>query len=255
MGWLGRLLGVGKEKAEAAPVPQGFPFETITVPGAEALQRRAQMAAEAEGRFVPIILGGPDDVADLLEVYRQGEQAPEDILFASRNWTAEAVLQTLQEALDEDEDEDPDGPGPVEVGEWPDDDAVEPITPTAHIDARTRKPFAEVIIARIPCASGWQAPAYLRFGDWFACPPPEQHVALLRDWQVRYGAEVIAITGSSIECSVTRRPADESEALALAREMVAYCPDLLDFQDTLSEPAASLMVSDFWFFWWDADEE
>ena len=39
---------------------------------------------------------------------------------------------------------------------------------------------------------------------------------------------------------------------ALAREHLAYCPDIV-FQGSsdLAPLAAALMDSDWWFFWWD----
>lgn len=251
MGWLGRLFGGGgKQKAEAAPVPQGFPFETVIVPGVEAQEQRARMAAEAEGRFVPIILGGREDAAEMMDGFEETEQGPDEVLAAARSWTPEAVLKTLAEAVYEDEEDE--RPEPAEVGDWPADDEVDAAEPLSHLDIASMEPHDEVVIARVPCSASWQAPVYLRFGDWNDCPAPEHHAVLLRDWNARYGAEVIAIGLDSLECSVRSRPSTRDEALALAREHYAYCPDLVDQGfETLAALAADLMVSETWRFWWD----
>ena len=43
-----------------------------------------------------------------------------------------------------------------------------------------------------------------------------------------------------------------AEALDLAREQYAYCPDLVDQgTETLSALAASLLKDEWWHFWWD----
>jgi len=244
MGWLKKLFGSAPEPAE--PAAQ-LPFELVVLPGAEAQAARDRMQAEADGRYCAVILGGEDDVAATAEVFRECAQTPEEILYAVRNWTPRAVVDALQAGL---EGEEP------PVGQWPEPDAVEPLAPMSHLDPEMLKPLPEAIIARVPCPEPWMAPAFLRFGDWNACPPADQHVVLLRDWHLRFGAEVTAMTADTIECRVARRPDSRDEALGLAREVHAYCPDLLDvIYGDLSTLAATLMVSDIWRFWWDADDE
>ena len=78
------------------------------------------------------------------------------------------------------------------------------------------------------------------------------HVAAFRSWQDRYGAVPVVIRRDIIEFKVARRPATREEALALAAEMYAYCPDIVDQGvGTVPALAATLMVSDWWYFWWD----
>ena len=77
-------------------------------------------------------------------------------------------------------------------------------------------------------------------------------MAHLRGWRDAYGAKLVSITRDTIELKVDRRPASREEALELARQHFAYCPDIvLQGTQTIEALAASLMQSDWWFFWWD----
>ena len=114
------------------------------------------------------------------------------------------------------------------------------------------RPRESVTILRLPVSDGSEVPALLRWGGWNACPPPEYHVAALRSWRERYGAELVAMGFDTLELRVRRRPQGRDEALGLARELYAYCPDLVDQgYGTLAPLAANLMADDWWSFWWD----
>ena len=107
-------------------------------------------------------------------------------------------------------------------------------------------------LAIIPTDDPTQVPAYLRWGNWNACPAPEVHVAVHRKWRAQYGAEIVGISGDVIDMRVTKRPKTREEALALAKEQYLYCSDIvLQGTETLEALAASLMDSDWWYFWWD----
>jgi hypothetical protein len=109
-----------------------------------------------------------------------------------------------------------------------------------------------VDIALIPTDDWTAIPAFFQFGAWNACPPPEYHVAALRSWRDRYGAELVGLSHDVLELRVAGRPASRAIALDLAREQYAYCNDIVDQgTGTLSGLAASLMASDWWHFWWD----
>ena len=130
--------------------------------------------------------------------------------------------------------------------EPPSDDILTPF------DLTTGKPLRKVRIALLPIDAGWKAPAYLPFGHYNDNPPPQVHVALLRDWHERYGAEVVSLTGSVIELTVPRPPTTDKEALALAREQFRYAPDIVQ-QGTNDVETLAALVKDghAWFFWWD----
>lgn len=142
---------------------------------------------------------------------------------------------------------------PVEpaVGAWPTASQGDPgLTVTTNI--LTQKPLDKVYIVLVPTDDWTTIPAYLRWGGWNENPPAEYHVAALRRWRDLYGAELIGLSFDTMNLRVTRRPKDRDEALALAKEQYIYCADIIDQgTETYSNLAATLMNSDWWFFWWD----
>src|SRR5262249_5334448 len=92
----------------------------------------------------------------------------------------------------------------------------------------------------------------LRWGGWNECPAAEYHVAAMRSWRDRYGAELVGMSSGMLNFRVTAKPKTREEALALAREQYIYCADLIDQGvQTYSALAADLMANDWWYFWWD----
>jgi hypothetical protein len=140
-------------------------------------------------------------------------------------------------------------PGP-QIGEWPRDPSPWPGLSVAT--GLNGEPLAKVHIAIIPTDDWTTVPAYLHWGNWNACPAPEYHVAALRSWHARYGVELVGLSFDVMNLQTAKRPETREVALALAREQYAYCNDIVDQgTDTLSALAATLMVSDWWYFWWD----
>lgn len=124
---------------------------------------------------------------------------------------------------------------------------------SAPNDLLTRRPAPSLKLALAPVDVGWQVPAYLRFGAWYDCPPPDVHVALLHRWHEAYGAELAVLGGDTIELLVARPPGAREEALTLVRTVYCYAPDSIDQGfESLDALAASLMASRAWLFWWDS---
>ena len=48
-----------------------------------------------------------------------------------------------------------------------------------------------VVIGLVPTTLPWEALAHLRLGGWNECPTPAEHVAILKWWHERYGAELV----------------------------------------------------------------
>lgn len=110
-----------------------------------------------------------------------------------------------------------------------------------------------VTVALVPAEAGWQVPAVLQYGGWNRYPTPAEHVAILRHWHDRYGAEIVAMTGRTAEFAVARPPRTRIEALALAWEYFLYNDGYYDLYhaDNLTELAASLIGASVWLAWWD----
>ncbi|MEV7359261.1 DUF4253 domain-containing protein [Kitasatospora sp. NPDC091276] len=94
-------------------------------------------------------------------------------------------------------------------------------------------------------ACGWSGP--LNHEDDTA-----KIAAVLADWERRFGAQVIQVGFDTLELSVAVPPATLAEALPLAAEHTAFCPDLV-FQGTgaLTAYAERLVAAHQWSFWWD----
>jgi len=80
---------------------------------------------------------------------------------------------------------------------------------------------------------------------------PAGHSAVLRGWAERFDAEPVAMTADTVELVVSRPPRDADEALAVAREQFAYCPDVVTRgTGRLWDLAGTQVVSPSWYFRW-----
>jgi hypothetical protein len=250
---LTRTLGshaIDTESLERLNASEKEPIYYLPVRGADALAlwRTLQALVEQTG-YWPVLLGDDED----LEFHRD---ALEDESFPPTTEILEAAqaidAQTwLKNNLDTYYEVEEDFTVDDLQGEWPSD--VEPNHEFAiPYDYRTRTPLPIVYVALIPTTISWQAPAFVRFGSWNYCPKPEEHVSVLQRWEQLYGAEIVGITHDIIELHVAQPPRERAQALALAYEQFAYCPDIVEQGvGTLRALAVSLLNASVWFFWWD----
>jgi hypothetical protein len=78
--------------------------------------------------------------------------------------------------------------------------------------------------------------------------------AVITDWEDRFGARVIGVGFADLFLSVAAPPADLEEALHIAAEHFAICPDNVDQGPkpyTLAAYAERLIGLNAWSFWWD----
>jgi hypothetical protein len=230
----------------------------VTVPGDQALSTWRRLLREGTGW--PVVLGGDEDLQMIVEgLLEIDSRSPEEILAAADKLT---FPQSLAERRAEDDrrarewlaangdDTELDEAQEPPLGDWPDEGGA--IGFTIATEVLTGKPIDEVHIAILPCDNGWQAIAYLRWGGWNENPHAEYHVAALRSWHERFGAELVGASHDVINLHVATRPATREAALTLAREQYLYCADVVDQgTETLSALAAALMDDDWWYFWWD----
>jgi hypothetical protein len=138
----------------------------------------------------------------------------------------------------------------------------------AHMDAGHDRPpgvvrrnpatfsFASTdgLVALVPAADGWQVPVVLGWeGGVNYSMEAVDHGVVLRDWHERFGVELVGLSSDQVlEVLVRRPPTDPAEALAVARELYMYCPDLADQGvGTLTALAQDYVGSESWQFWWD----
>jgi hypothetical protein len=141
--------------------------------------------------------------------------------------------------------------GEPHIGEWP----TEPMgAPKLSVATETLSgaPLEKVQILILPTDESSTIPAYLHWGHWNGCPAPEYHIAALRSWRERFGAELVGLSHDVMNLRVQSKPPTREAAIELAREQYVYCSDIVDQGvQTLSALAAVLMESDWWYFWWD----
>lgn len=231
-------------------------YERITVRGAQALTAWEKL--KASGRGWPVIIGGDNDLERIADQFTIADpsvsgvavpgvemRSPKDILVAAANLTFPNDLTKWPGAYRADDLRAP-------MGKWPSKIDTGPPGPSVATDIVSGKFHDRVHILLIPTKFGWEVPAYLRWGDWNACPPPEYHVAALRSWNRDFAADLVGMNGDTINLQAANRPTTRETATKLAREQYAYCPDIIDQGvGTISALAATLMASEWWYLWWD----
>jgi hypothetical protein len=120
---------------------------------------------------------------------------------------------------------------------------------------RTSESFPDCYLALVPTKDSWQIPAYLPFGNFGDCPPPEVHVAIWKYWHELYGAKIQLMNRNRLEFQL-HLPYDddfdreEARNLELARQGILYCPNLLRGELTSLDRVAAAASYDHWKFCW-----
>ncbi|MBL7494920.1 DUF4253 domain-containing protein [Frankia sp. CNm7] len=75
--------------------------------------------------------------------------------------------------------------------------------------------------------------------------------AVVASWERRFGVRVVGVGFDTLYLSVAAPPASEDDALLLAAEHLAFCPDNVNSDISLRAYAHSLRNAGTWTFWWD----
>ncbi|MEU6673816.1 DUF4253 domain-containing protein [Streptomyces sp. NPDC046925] len=78
--------------------------------------------------------------------------------------------------------------------------------------------------------------------------------AVVSDWEQRFGACVVAVGSDTLHLSVATPPTSREDALIVAAEHFAFCPDNIwqgPRPQTLEAYAERLIGTNCWEFWWD----
>lgn len=218
-------------------------METITVRGGEAITELERLRRDAATTgLVPILFGDADNFETATE-FLEDVGDPSVLLRKSQGIdVARWLANKSDEYSDFLQDQD---------GEWP-NETFDEMGIITHLETLSQKPYEHVIIGLLQIDAPWQAFAHLGWGGWNDCPFPAEHCAMHRYWQSQWGAEVVSMTGSVVQCIVSRPPGTHEAALRLAREQYVYCYDIVE-QGTgsIAALAAGLVDSNYWYFWWD----
>lgn len=219
-------------------------FEIASCPGEYALKHLEQLrnAGQSAG-FTVILLGGKDDADGLAENREFSKSSAEENLRLAADVDTQQWLKKQREA-------DPEC-YQSEAEEWP-SETPDAGSISAHLEVLSRKPKKAAYLAKIPTPRNWEAPAYIGMGGWNACPDASVLTAFAKRWNERYGAEVVSITHDVMEFTVTKPPTTKETALELAKEQYVFCSDIVDQGvGDVSALAATLLNSNYWYFWWD----
>ncbi|MFI6687498.1 DUF4253 domain-containing protein [Streptomyces sp. NPDC050485] len=191
----------------------------------------------------PVLLGGIRELADW-------DLTPPDLMTYPGDHDAEDVLADFWEAYAEEElgYESEEWPGlalaPALQAD-PDRRAAE-IAGTATAEGPLKGARLALIPARrsadIPAAIGWRGPLNHEHDVARLC-------AVLRSWEDRFGIRVVGLTSNELTLSVASPPTTSEEALILAAEHFAFCPEAIETD--LHEYASSLLKGGSWTFQWD----
>lgn len=257
-------------EAMLARVLAALPYERLTIDGASALTALDRL--RAKGRGLPVIIGDADALERIAEQYslddpklfpppegpfppgvppqalvHQLPRSPAKILEAASHIRFPEDLSKWEGAATPDDLQAP-------AGNWPASPSPVPRQPMlmSTTNLLTGEVAESVNILLIPAAHSWDIPAWLRWGGWNACPPPEYHVAALHRWHDLFGAELVGIGPDSMDLHVERPPGDRATALKVAREIYGYCPDSVDQgTETIIALAETMVMHNWWSFWWD----
>ena len=245
-----------KYKEMHARMMAALKYERITVPGDQAFSEWERL--KATGRGWPVVIGGDEDLERIADQFSMGDPAVSGVSIPGMELHTPGDILAKAAAIKFPDDlrkwpgayqpEDLRAP----VGEWP--KIVQTGEPglSVALDLVSGATLKNVHILLIPAKAGWEVPAFLRWGDWNACPPPEYHVAALRLLHERYGADLVGINGDTINLRAAAPPKSREAAMKLARQLYGYCPDIVDQGvGSISALAATLMSSPWWYFWWD----
>lgn len=170
-------------------------------------------------------------------------ESPDDVIRRAAEVDAAAWLkQRADEGLQDGEesltpDFNDDDPGVIEADEL-------------AMPERGRK--GTVQIALLPTKRPWEAFAFIQYGDWNAYPDAAKHVAVMKHWFDRFGAELAVVADDVIEMVVNRPPSDVGSCRQLAIEQFGYTNDLVhQGYGKFGTLARILSGRRHWFFWWD----
>ena len=233
-------------------------FRVVAFDGASAVEELNKFrAAWNDGRPCPFIIGDAEELSRVSEAASYADDQNQTLIDVVENsktiecprWFQDRKEQSIAESKEYD-DEYSFNESEV-FGDWPSQPQVQ-TSLTAHTDILTGKPKDKVFIGLSAVDRPWQLPAAVRYGGWNDCPHPAEHCAVLRYWEEKYGAEVVVLSDSVIECIVSKPPLTREEAVELAWQQYWYCPDIVEQgTENVAALAASLLKSNYWYFWWD----
>ncbi|MFI8498164.1 DUF4253 domain-containing protein [Streptomyces sp. NPDC085524] len=114
--------------------------------------------------------------------------------------------------------------------------------------------FGRPRLALVPARRGADVPAALGWGGPLNHESDTARIsAVLRSWEDRFGARILALGFDRLDLHVAAPPRTTAEALPVAAEHFAFCPDnVWQGSGTVRDYAEEALTgNDHWSFWWD----
>ncbi|MBU2664889.1 DUF4253 domain-containing protein [Actinoplanes bogorensis] len=130
---------------------------------------------------------------------------------------------------------------------------VDPDVRAAHCVDRLLRSDPHLRLGLVPAATGSAA---LAVAGWQGAVNYTNDTArlsaVLGSWEERFGARVIGAGFADLYVSVAAPPVDHADALRVAAEHFAFCPDnIWQGAGSLTAYAEQLTDAPIWTFWWD----
>lgn len=199
---------------------------------------------KSEG-FTPVIIIPNDMMYEVVSNEdRQDDYSPEAIIEKSKTINVTELLKKrIADASPAEEEDDI-------MGEYSEADPANDFI--SLIDYGTKRPHANIIIAKIPANNPWELAAWIPMGGFNDCPNPEEQVAVFRYWYEKYSAIPAFVSYDTWELYVEKPVKTKDEAMSLALEQFGFCPDIVwQGVEKINILAGTLVNSSVWFFWWD----
>lgn len=227
----------------------------------------ARICAEhARTGLWPLLLDSRDPDDSEFRPWASGELSPERMSSPRAHDPAELLAQWWGEYTVTGEDDDMLPPGEraavtAPFGQrWPGLAPARAAGPDPDKEAAEYAEFfaslrPHVHLGLVPAASGadaltavgWDGPA--NYDNDTA-----KFSAVLRTWEQRFGARVVAVGFDTLHLSIATPPTEPQHALLVAAEHFAFCPDNIwqgSRPHTLTSYAERLVDAHSWEFWWD----
>jgi len=213
----------------------------LPVPGLEVISYWERMRGLVEQTgYWPIIIEELDSQLEMMEEYDYEPGTASEIIAASQQIKAKEWLKNRFEHA---------GDG-FEGFQYP--RGIWPEKPMPKLGFLIADDHETRYLALLPTSQSWQGPAYLKFGNWGYCPAPEEHASVFKRWGEQYGAEIAWVEYDTLEARVLRPPRNQADAIRLAEEHYAYCPQVVyGGPGTIEGLAGELLDSPIWSFWWE----
>lgn len=208
--------------------------------------RRTKKEAKGQG-FTPVLVPVSEELDRYLDsLGTEGTLPAADTALAVSPTDGKAILERRWQAAFAAEAETPEVPQTI-LGE------IEGSSEQIHfLSCLAEEKPVETLMLRLPTEEGWKAPAYIPVGGGGAMPETAELLAVCKYWYDKYRAVPAALGYNTMEF-VLPKVIDREEAMAVAKEHFAFCPDRVrrdTASGTIGEVADGLWQSTLWHFRW-----